>query len=100
VAAAFRQFPTGRRDVDMATRLAVLTDAWNYFPLKARAGKCLAELLTELKTNEFRGGHHFANPCSVTSDAARAKLDGHARIIAVLRIYGGFAQGGLHAHFE
>jgi hypothetical protein len=45
VSLALRQFPTRRHDVDIDTRLAVLTDAWNYFPHKARGGKCRAELL-------------------------------------------------------
>jgi hypothetical protein len=42
--AAFGQFPTRRRDVDIDTRLPVRTDAWNYFPHRARGGKCPAEL--------------------------------------------------------
>src|SRR5262249_42442090 len=41
---AFREFPTQRRDVDIDTRLAVITDAWNYFPHHARGGKSPAEL--------------------------------------------------------
>jgi len=49
VSLAFREFPTLRRDVDFATRLAVLTDAWNYFPQRARGGKCPAELRAELQ---------------------------------------------------
>jgi hypothetical protein len=49
VSLAFREFPTRRRDVDIDTRLAVLTDAWNYFPHKARGGKCPAELTAELQ---------------------------------------------------
>jgi hypothetical protein len=49
VAVAFREFPTRRRDVDIETRLAVLTDAWNYFPHRARGGKCPAELFAELQ---------------------------------------------------
>jgi hypothetical protein len=49
VSAAFRLFPTRRRDVDIDTRLSVLTDAWNYFPHHARGGKCPAELLAELE---------------------------------------------------
>jgi len=49
VSVAFRQFPTRRRDVDVGTRLAVITDAWNYFPHRARRGKCPAELIAELQ---------------------------------------------------
>jgi hypothetical protein len=46
---AFREFPTLRHDVDIDTRLTVLTDAWNYFTHCARGGKCPAELLAELE---------------------------------------------------
>ena len=49
VSATLRQFPTRRRDVDVDTRLSVPTDAWNYFPHRARGGKCPAELVSELE---------------------------------------------------
>jgi hypothetical protein len=49
VSLTFRLFPAQRRDVDIDTRLSVLTDAWNYFPHRARGGKCPAELLGELE---------------------------------------------------
>ena len=50
VEAAFRLFPPATR-VDIATRLAVMTDAWNYFPHKARCGKRPAELMAGLQNN-------------------------------------------------
>jgi hypothetical protein len=49
VSLTFRLFPAQRRDVDIDTRLSLLTDAWNYFPHRARGGKCPAELFAELQ---------------------------------------------------
>jgi hypothetical protein len=49
--AAFCQFPTLRRDVDIGTRLAVITDAWNYFPHCALGGKCPAETVSRDQRN-------------------------------------------------
>jgi hypothetical protein len=49
VSVTFRQFPTRRRDVDVDTRLSVLTDAWDYSPHRACGGKCPAELISELE---------------------------------------------------
>jgi hypothetical protein len=52
VSLAFREFPTLRRDVDIDTRLSVLTDAWGYFPHRARGGRCPAKPWLDFKRNE------------------------------------------------
>jgi hypothetical protein len=49
VSLAFREFPTLPADVDIATRLSVKTMPWDYFPHRARGGKCPTELLAELQ---------------------------------------------------
>jgi len=52
VVATFRHFPTRRRFVDIAARLAVLTDAWNYFPHQSARRQVSAELFAELQNND------------------------------------------------
>jgi hypothetical protein len=48
VSLAFREFPTLRRDVDIDTRLSVLTDAWGY---------CSIPTIADSDSNRLRTGN-------------------------------------------
>ena len=72
---AFRQFSTRRSDVDIDMRLAVLTDAWNYFPIRCAAVSVPPNWLNKCCTPPLGSLPDWLGPCLVCRCGSPAAWD-------------------------